>query len=59
MHASITFSLFFRKRRPKKRWVGKYCGVGLHGYGDDEVRMSSVWEEGKTSSMASEILHGQ
>jgi len=24
---------------------GKYCGGGLLGYGDDEVRVSRVWEE--------------
>ena len=26
--------------------VGKYCGDSLLGYGDDEVRVSDVWEEG-------------
>jgi len=25
--------------------VGKYCGDGLLGYGDYEVRVSRVWEE--------------
>jgi len=27
--------------------VGKFCGDGLLGYGDDEVRVSCVWEEGR------------
>ena len=26
--------------------VDKVCGDGLLGYGDDEVRVSHVWEEG-------------
>ena len=26
--------------------VDKFCGDGLLGYGDDEVRVSHVWEEG-------------
>jgi len=25
--------------------MAKYCGGGLLGYGDDEVRVSCVWEE--------------
>ena len=35
----------------------KYCWDGLLGCGDDEVRVSHVWEErgGKVSSMASEV----
>ena len=37
--------------------MAKYCGGGLLGCGDDEVRVSCVWEErgGRTNSMASEV----
>ena len=35
-----------------QRRGGKHCGDGLLGYGDDEVRVSHVWEErgGEVSS---------
>ena len=52
--ASITFSLLFRRRRLGTRYeVGKYCGDSLLGYGDDEVRVSDLWEEGE-GELASE-----
>ena len=45
--ASITqASLFLRRRRSRDEKVGKYLRDGLLGYGDDKVRVNSVWEEG-------------
>jgi len=36
--ASITFSLLFRRWRPRTRWEGcKYCGDGLLECGADKV----------------------
>ena len=44
--ASIT-SLFFRRRRSRKGWESwQILKNGLLGYGDDKVRVNSVWEEG-------------
>ena len=37
------YSLEGEDRGPDEE-VGKYCGDGLLGYGDDEVRVSDVWE---------------
>ena len=42
--------------REDKGKLCKYCGDGLLGYRDDEVRVSRVGGEGNcTSSMASEV----
>ena len=43
IHPSLSdYSLEDRGRDEK---VGQYCGDGLLGYRDNEVRVSRVWEE--------------
>ena len=41
---SLHYSLEEDPKRDEK--VGKYLRDGLLGYGDDKVRVSSVWKEG-------------
>ena len=46
MMPPTTFSLFFRSRRLRTDVKdGKYCGNGLLGYGDDDAKVSCVWDD--------------
>ena len=51
----ITFSIFFRSRRSRTDVKdGKYFGNGLLEYGDDDVKVSHVWDD-RGGSTISEI----
>ena len=51
-----TFSLFFRSRRPRTDVKeGKYFGNGLLGYGDDDAKLSCVWDDRGGSTVSERI----
>jgi len=61
MSPSLSHCCLEGEDRGRDEKVGKYCGDGLLGYGDDEVRVSRVWGrvEGRTCGMASEVCIGK
>jgi len=57
MHPSLSHFSFEGEDQRRDEEVCKCYGDDFLGYGDDEVRVSDVWEEreGETSGMASEV----